>query len=273
MPDQARQKRVSDASIPGFCIPRNKTQWASLYNASGLNNRTIQDLEVMEPASRCTDSQYIALRSIAIPRTPDWFLKNLDKFGLEEAKKKADEILARSNDFANFLKLIRENKSLQSLRGELDQDWPGAWRAVRSLHEQIVWDRPSVKRTDDGNITLDSPLDTVVPPIKDESVTNAAIVAYLDTTADLRLMEAASNSQWAHNNVDMGAKFHSRPEGKHVAKLDGVLWTRKKEVQALIEVKKHRRNKDFLATAKEETCQMAGFLKNVKDSHLPLNGQ
>lgn len=133
------------------------------------------------------------------------------------------------------------------------------------MHEQIVWDRPSVKRTDDGHITLDSPLDTVVPPIKDESVTNAAIVAYLDTTADLRFMEVANNSQWVHNHVDMGAKFHSRPEGKYVAEVDGVLWTRKKEVQALIEVKKHRRNKDFL--------EMAGFLKNVKDSHLPLNGQ
>lgn len=47
MPDQARQKRVSDAGIPGFCIPTDKTQWVSLYNASGLNNRTIQDLEVI----------------------------------------------------------------------------------------------------------------------------------------------------------------------------------------------------------------------------------
>lgn len=77
-----------------------------------MKNRTIQDLEVMEPASRCTDSQYIAVRSIAITRKPKWFLRNLDKVGLEEAKKKADEMLARSSDFASFLKLIRENNSL-----------------------------------------------------------------------------------------------------------------------------------------------------------------
>lgn len=273
MSDQTRQKRVSDASIPGFFIPRNKNQWVRLYNASGLKNRTIQDLEVMELASRCTDSQYIAVRSIAITRKPKWFLRNLDKFGLEEAKKKADEMLARSSNFASFLKLIRENNSLQSLRGELDEDWQGAWRAVRSLHEQIVWKRPPVERADAGHTTSDSRLDTVKPPIKDEAVTNAAIITYLDTTADLRLIEAANNSQWVHNHVDMGARFHSRPEGRYVAKVDGVLWTRKKEVQALVEVKKHRRAHDFSATVKEETCQMAGFLKNVKNSHLPLNGQ
>lgn len=56
----------------------------------------------------------------------------------------------------------------------------------------------SVRRTsraDAGHTTSDRSLDTVEPPIKDEAVTNAAIIAYLDTTADLRLIEAANNSQ------------------------------------------------------------------------------
>ena len=78
-------------------------------------------------------------------------------------------------------------------------------------------------RADAGHTTSDSRLDTVEPPIKDEAVTNAAVTAYLDTTADLRLIEAANNSQWVHNHMDMGARFHSRPERRYVAKVDGVL--------------------------------------------------
>lgn len=44
-------------------------------------------------------------------------------------------------------------------------------------------------------------------------------------------------------------------------------------VNAILVVKKARRGRDFGATMKEETCQMAGFLRTTKDSHLPLNGQ
>ena len=61
----------------------------SLYNTSDSNNRTIQALKVMEPASKCTDSQYIALRSIALhEKKPGWFFKNLNKYELKEAKEK-----------------------------------------------------------------------------------------------------------------------------------------------------------------------------------------
>lgn len=61
----------------------------SPYNTSDSNNRTIQALKVMEPASKCTDSQYIALRSIALrEKKPGWFFKNLNKYELKEAKEK-----------------------------------------------------------------------------------------------------------------------------------------------------------------------------------------
>lgn len=48
----------------------------------------------------------------------------------------------------NFLKLIRENKLVQSLRGEYDRRWPGPWKAVQSLHEQIAWECPRIERED-----------------------------------------------------------------------------------------------------------------------------
>lgn len=44
-------------------------------------------------------------------------------------------------------------------------------------------------------------------------------------------------------------------------------------VNAILVVRKAPRGRDFGATMKEETCQMAGFLRTTKDSHLPLNGQ
>lgn len=79
--------------IPGFSIPQNKSQWTTLCNVSGLKNRTIQALEVME-ASKCTNPQYIILATRA--RKARMVLKNLDKYGLKEAKRKVDKMLKGS---------------------------------------------------------------------------------------------------------------------------------------------------------------------------------
>lgn len=79
--------------IPGFSIPQNKSQWTTLCNVSGLKNRTIQALEVME-ASKCTNPQYIILAIRA--RKARMVLKNLDKYGLKEAKRKVDKMLKGS---------------------------------------------------------------------------------------------------------------------------------------------------------------------------------
>ena len=57
------------------------------------------------------------------------------------------------------------------------------------------------------------------------------------------------------------------------AKVDGALQSMEGDIiKAIMEGERARRGRDFGATMRE-TCQLAGFLRTTKDSHLPLNGQ
>lgn len=92
-----------------------------MYEASNLKNRSIHAIDVMQSASKCTDSQYIALQSIAPdPKPPSYLLKNLHKYGLVEAKQEADQLLQNSPEFQKEIQLVDANNSIQSLSGDKD---------------------------------------------------------------------------------------------------------------------------------------------------------
>lgn len=144
---EVRKGKVKAASIQGFKIPQNPKEWQRYYQESNLNNSSIHSIDVMESASNCTDSQYIALRCHTLePRTPDWLLEDLEKFGLGKAKKEADELLKNSPEFQNYIKLVSDNLSVQSLAGEKDKRWLGSWTAVRQLQEKLLWEQANIDR-------------------------------------------------------------------------------------------------------------------------------
>ena len=119
--NDAREKKLDKARIENFRITQDREEWKEMYEASNLKNRSIHAIDVMQSASKCTDSQYIALQSIAPdPKPPSYLLKNLHKYGLVEAKQEADQLLQNSPEFQKEIQLVDANNSIQSLSGDKD---------------------------------------------------------------------------------------------------------------------------------------------------------
>lgn len=85
-------------------------------------------------------------------------IRKSGKYVLEEAKERADQIIDESNEFQNYLTLIRDKKSVQTLTGEKDPRWPGAWKAVRKFQEQLLDEPLSMER--DEEMQDENPMDT-----------------------------------------------------------------------------------------------------------------
>lgn len=198
-----RKAKVKEASIPNFSIPRDLKEWRRCYNESNLKNSSIHTIDVMEPASRCTDAQYIALRSISQTATsPDWLLHNLDQYGLEEARKEAHELLKMPREFQNYINLVSENISVQSLAGEKDKRWLGSWTAVRQFQEKVLWDQAKIDRQDNSDGTMEQ--DGEEEPENPKGKKAAKLTSYGDDVAVEPLSSWSMQSEGPVYSVDLG---------------------------------------------------------------------
>lgn len=261
---------------------------------ANLENRSTQTLEYMQSASGATDQGFTSLRVIwPRPETPENFLKRLKTYGLDEAYQEAGNILPESEVFERYLQMVQRGRRVQELKGEKDPEWPGSWRAVRSLQEKAIyeWSPGQAKSSkahyqDTSENQLYGYPDTSAVPnqetkkrpgssiTEDETVINSALILHLESAANLLLPYQPNTCEWVLNKVDLGARFRPGKHGCYTARVDGVLWTQSlHEVLVIVETKKRSRDSTFKATLKQQSAQMAGWIKRNQKCRLSFGGR
>lgn len=147
---EERNRRLNQAKIPGFFIPKNEDEWKDLAKRSRGKNVYTLDQRMIQSGSNTTDAQFVSYRAIFEPRkSGDKFDDRMEEFGItKDIWEAADKIVSSSREFGRFIAVMGRKIPMEELE-ERHHLWPGSWVSVKSFQEKIM--SPEIKNTREEN--------------------------------------------------------------------------------------------------------------------------
>lgn len=272
---QAKEQKPEndDSKIPGFEPPESLEELEELIDRAKLRNKTLHVLpkKYFQSGSRVTDRQHVMFMPVCPPaRAPDHFEEYKDRYGLDKVWAQAEHIVGKPTEFQRY-PCILENKVLIKSLKEGDDLWPGVFKAVRELHEQVVAVKTRAERklaqsgSHQGTLnpaateakqesiasskgerikaafkrklsTADSArTNSQHPPdAEDEASVNAALIVVLQALTSL---VQGADFEWVFNRVEFKSSFEANEYTAHV---DGALrHCETHDLRAIVEAKKN----------------------------------
>ncbi|RMJ21411.1 hypothetical protein PHISP_07714, partial [Aspergillus sp. HF37] len=130
----------SELTIPRFVIPRSNELLDDLLSRENLEASTIHRLPdgYLLSGSSVTQKQFALFLAFFPRKVPKFALKrSMVRYGLDGHHEAAKNIVRTSGEFQRYLTVLRNLADVRPLTAQ-SQGWPGAFKPVRDVQEQVV---------------------------------------------------------------------------------------------------------------------------------------
>ncbi|KAE8140911.1 hypothetical protein BDV38DRAFT_279886 [Aspergillus pseudotamarii] len=268
---RSKVTRDKDSFKGSFSIPESTEDWVRVAKSSSLLKKTLNDLSKLGSGSRVKKKQHILFKAIwDRPVKNDKLEYKAERYNLSGVWQNAKHLVASSRELQRYLALVDKPQNF-ALLTEIDCAWPGSWAPVLKWQNRVLEfckRKPALETPSTGTRShnrkrkhgiapqVEQVLEDDKPP-SDESITNTALVLFLD--AVLSLVPSAG-CEFTMFRVAFESNFR---QAGFKALTDGALWITgdEEDVRAILEVKKGHRYDNYDRIRMQETAELVGWLK------------